>query len=133
MGVVVKAAFRVHAPPPCEDEVAIVGGLLQVCDYAKDAELSGGNGDIAIREGQGKDGVVGDCVREGHVFCGWGCEGWRPTNSHWRRQLPKPKSNGETRVGALALSSVTQWCTVPVPLEPQCCQVTTRPRTQGGW
>ena len=38
VGVVVKSAFRVHAPPPCEDEVAVVGGLLQVCDYAKDAE-----------------------------------------------------------------------------------------------
>jgi hypothetical protein len=70
--------------------------------------------------------------REGHVAGGGGVGGWRPRNCHWRRLLAQAMNTGKARVGALALPSVTQWRTVPGPLEPCWCQVSAQPQTQGG-
>jgi hypothetical protein len=72
-------------------------------------------------------GAVGGCARKGSCCLGWAGRGWRPKNCHWRRLLAQLLNTGETRVGALALLSVTQWRTVPGPLEPHSCQVSAQP------
>lgn len=53
-------------------------------------------------------GAVGGCARKGSCCLGWAGRGWRPKNCHWRRLLAQLMNAGKTRVGALALLSVTQ-------------------------
>ena len=76
--------------------------------YAEEAKQSGGSGDTTICQVQGMHGTVGGCARKGSCCLGWGSRGWRPKTWHWRRLLAQLMNAGKTRVGALALPSVTQ-------------------------
>lgn len=129
--VAVKGTIRVHAPTPCEDEVAAVCRQLQACHLAEDSEQPHGDGGTATCQSQGKDGVVGNSVWEGHVICGGGVAGWQPTNHWWWRRLAQRMHSGVTGVGALLPLGVTQWRIVVGPQDPQCCRLGTWPWTQG--